>query len=241
MLDPGKETVTKTGTLDLQGGPAPAWAVDGTGRFLHLAERSRSIQVCADPLALPAAAPGNRLANGYLGPVLVPLKDGGVLVLGTASFGDPLDRWDARTRQCAVVGTLRGGAESLGLLPDGKVVAIGPVVDLLDPRTGAMTPLGWREDLEPLLKTLRPAVPAPAAQPLPGGQERPGALVVTLDKTRLLVVGGISGGEPSGAVEIWDTKKKTLQPAGSTRTRRARPGGLKLVDGSVLIWGAGKE
>lgn len=230
LLDPVKETVSRGPALDLQGNASPAWT-DG----FYLPERSLRILACPDPLALPTAVPGPRLANGYLGPVLVPLKDGGVLVLGAPAFGDPLDRWDARTRQGAVVGTLRAGTTHLGLLPDGRVLAIGEVVDLVDPRTGSMTPLGWREDLRPLLATLRPA---PAG---PDVKDRPGAAVVPLDKSRALVVGGGSPDAPSGSVEILDLRKKTLAPAGSMRIRRARPAGLKLNDGSVLVWGMGKE
>jgi len=65
--------------------------------------------------------------------------------------------------------------------------------------------------------------------------------VVPLDKSRALVVGGGSPDAPSGSVEILDLRKKTLAPAGSMRIRRARPAGLKLNDGSVLVWGMGKE
>jgi hypothetical protein len=241
VLDPAKETVTRAGTVDLGGNPSPAWAVAKGGKGLYLPERSQRLLACADPLALASAAPAGRLANGYLGPTLVPLPDGSVLVLGTAAFGDPLDRWDARTRQCTVVGTLRLGVQSLDQLPDGRVIALGPVVDVVDPRSGAMTPLGWREDLEPLLRTLKPAPPVPGAPPFPKGQERTGAVVVGLDKTRALVVGGVAEGQPSGAVDLWDFKKKALAPSGPMKTRRARPGGLKLNDGSVLVWGQGKE
>lgn len=230
ILDPAKETVTRGPVLDLQGNPSPALA----GGF-YLPERGRRLLACSDPLNLAAAVPGPRLANGYLGPVLVPLKDGGVLVLGAPAFGDPLDRWDPRTRQGAVVGTLREGTAGLGLLPDGRVLALGDVVDLVDPRTGNLTPLGWREDLQPLLAALRPAPAGPAVA------DRPGAAVVPLDRARALVVGGGSPDAPSGTVEILDLKKKTLAPAGSLRIRRARPAGLKLNDGSVLVWGMGKE
>ncbi|BDU73034.1 Kelch repeat-containing protein [Mesoterricola silvestris] len=230
ILDPAKETVTRGPALDLQGLGSPAWA----GGF-YLPERGRRLLVCADPLALPGAAPGPRLANGYLGPVLVPLRDGGVLVLGAPAFGDPLDRWDPRSRQTAVVGTLREGTASLGLLPDGRVLALGDVVDLVDPRTGSLSPLGWREDLKPLLATLRPVPSAPEVK------DRPGAAVVPLDRARALVIGGGSPDAPSGTVEFLDLKKKTLTPAGSMKIRRPRPAGLKLNDGSVLVWGTGKE
>jgi hypothetical protein len=81
----------------------------------------------------------------------------------------------------------------------------------------------------------------PGAPPFPKGQERTGAVVVGLDKTRALVVGGVAEGQPSGAVDLWDFKKKALAPSGPMKTRRARPGGLKLNDGSVLVWGQGKE
>ena len=198
LLDPVKETVSAAPALDLQNNPVPGWATAGPGRGLFLPERSQRLLSAPDPLGLPAAAPYGRLANGYLGPVLVPLQDGSVLVLGTPAYGDPLDRWDARTRQCAVVGTLREGVEELALLPDGKVLALGPVVDLVDPHTGALTPLGWREDLEGLLKTVKAAA-SPAPAPWPKGQDRPDALVVPLDKGHALVVASATG-----MVELWD-------------------------------------
>ena len=240
-LDPVKETVTQEGTLDLQGNPCPAWAMARDGQGLYLPERGQRLLACKDPLALAAAMPAGRLANGYLGPTLVPLQDGSVLVLGSAAYGLPVDRWDARTRQGTLLATLRAGVPGLGLLPDGRVLTLGAVVDLVDPRTGAMTPLGWREDLEALLHTVRLEPPGPGAPPFPRGQERQNPLVVALDKTHALVAEGFAQGVASGAVDVWDLKKKALTPGTPLKTRRARPSGLKLNDGSVLIWGEGQD
>ena len=245
LLDPAKERVTLAGTLTLSGQGLPAWA-----EGLYLAEQSGEVRAAPSPLALldPAGPPRARLANAYLAPTLLPLKDGQLLVLGTPAWGLPMDRWDPRTRQCAELGNLRAGALTLALTPDGKVLALGPVVDLLDPRTGQLTPLGWREDLATLCATARPGPPAPAAQPpFAAGTARKDYLVVTLDKTHALVVGGTpeGGGEPTGRIELWDQKRRTLTPVGPMKTRRAFPegapgqGALRLTDGSVLIWGAG--
>ncbi|BDU77014.1 hypothetical protein METESE_19720 [Mesoterricola sediminis] len=239
LLDPVRETVTPAGTLE--GNGFPAWAEAAGGGAWFLPEAGRQVLRCAGPLDLPGGKPAGRLANGYLGGILVPLPDGTLLVLGTCAFGDPMDRWDPRTRSCAVAGTLRAGTRDLGLLPDGRVLAAGDVVDLVDPRTGALTPLGWREDLEPLLRTLRPVPAPPGPPPFAAGQVRAGAAVVALDKGRALVAGGSQDGEPSGSLEIWDFKKKALAPAGSAKIRRSAPSALKLNDGTVLIWGAGKE
>ena len=245
LLDPAKETITVAGTLPMAGQGLPAWT-DG----LYLAEQRADLRQAKDPLALltPAGPARARLANAYLAPTLLPLKDGQILVLGTPAWGPPMDRWDPRTRQCAELGNLRAGVKTLALTPDGKVLALGPVVDLLEPRTGNLTPLGWREDLEALCATARPGQPAPASHPpFAAGEARKEYLVVTLDKTHALVVGGTpeGGGEPTGKVELWDQKRKTLTPVGPTKTRRAFPeggagqGALRLADGSVLIWGVG--
>ncbi|HLO67567.1 MAG TPA: kelch repeat-containing protein [Holophaga sp.] len=236
ILDPAKESITVDGSPDLGPGAGLGWT---EGWFLP--ERGRQVLRAAGPLDLPGGRPAGRLANPYLAPILVPLGDGGLLVLGTCAYGDPLDRWDPRSHACSVLGTLRADAKELAQLPDGRVLSLGPVVDLVDLRTGALSPLGWREDLEPLLKTLKPAPPSPGTPPFPPGQAREGAAAVALDKGRALVVGGARDGEPSGNLEIWDLKKKTLGPAGVMKTRRAAPSALKLNDGTVLVWGAGKE
>lgn len=240
ILDPAKESIAAAGSPDLGPGAGLAWAPGESGGWF-LPERGRQVLRAAGPLDLPEGRPAGRLANPYLAPVLVPLGDGGLLVLGSCVFGDPLDRWDPRSRACAVLGTLRAEARELGLLPDGRVLSLGPVVDLVDLRTGALSPLGWREDLEPLLKTLKPAPPSPGTPPFPPGQAREGAAAVALDKGRALVVGGVRDGEPSGNLDMWDLKKKALGPAGVMKTRRAAPSALKLNDGAVLVWGAGKE
>ena len=241
VLDPVKETVTPAASLELHGNPAPGWALDVAGQGLFLAEAGQGLLRCPDPLALAGANPAGRLANGYLAPTLVPLQDGGVLVLGSAAFGPPLDRWDPRSRQFSVLATLRLGSRGLVQLPGGQVLALGPVVDLLDTRTGLLKPLGWEEDLGALLATVKPPPAVPGAPPFAAGRERQDPLVVALDKTRALVVGGQADGQPSGEVELWDLKKKTLTSAAPMKLRRARPGGLRLSDGAVLVWGEGRE
>ena len=255
LLDPVKETVTEAGRLALHGNPFPAWAPTAAGRGYHLADQGREVQALADPLALLQPGPATRvgrLANGYVSPTLVPLGNGSVLVLGSPAWGEPVDRWDPRTRQCAPVGSLRMGVQTLAPLPDGRVVVLGAIVDLLDPRTGSLKPLGYREDLGDLLKALKPYQAPPAASPpFAPGPTRAAFLTVPLDKTHALVVGGAPAGAegPPGLLELWDLKKKTLSPVGTLKTRRSfdpKPGGpsqgaLALADGAVLIWGPGPE
>jgi len=241
-LDPVQASVTLAGTLPLGGQGLPGW---GGGWFLD--ESLATPREARDPLALltPAAPAKARLSHAYLAPTLVPLPGGQLLVLGSPAWGAGVERWEPRTRQCAVTGSLRSGTQALGLAPDGRVLALGPVVDQLDPNTGVLTPLGWREDLA----SLKAPPPASGAQPpFPPGQVRRDCLVVVLDRTHALVVGGIpeDSDEPSGQVSLWDQKRKTLTPVGTMKSRRAFPrddpghGGLKLPDGSVLIWGPGQ-
>jgi hypothetical protein len=246
LLDPVKETLALAGKLPLDGFAQPAWT-----EGLFLAEHSVDVRAAAAPPALlDAAGPAKlRLANAFLTPTLVPLGDGKVLALGAPAWGDPMDRWDPRTRQCTLVGSLRAGTRNLGLTPDGKLLALGGVIDQVEPRTGVLKPLGWREDLEALLKTVKPYQPSPSPlPPWPQGQARKDCLVVALDKTHALVAGGTPEGsdEPSARMDLWDLKKKTLTPVGAMKTRRAFPAGspqgaLKLADGSVVLWGPGKD
>jgi hypothetical protein len=243
ILDPGKESVTAAGTLALAGKAQPGW---GDGRFL--AEQSRQL-LAGDPLALVArtAPVQGRLANAYLAPTVLPLNADQVLVLGSPAWGVPVDRWDPRSKQCMVVGSLRAEAEGLAQTPDGKLISVGPVLDLLDPRSGSLTALGWREDLAGLLPVAHPLPPVPGRPPFAPGEARRDYLLVSLDKTHALVVGGTpeDGRDPSGKVELWDLKRRTLTPMGPMRTRRTFPagaaaqGGLRLADGSVMIWGPG--
>ena len=246
LLDPANGTVTLAGTLPLGGQGLPGWA---GGFFLD--EQQASLREAREPLALlaPPGPPRLRLANAYLAPTLVPLADGQVLVLGSPAWGAPMDHWDAHTRLCDAAGALRAGTPALGLAPDGKVLALGPVVDQVEPRTGALTALGWREELAPLLAKVKPYQPASSGPPpFAPGQARRDCLVVPLDRTRALVAGGVpeDSDEPSAQVDLWDQKRGTLTPMGPMKTRRAFPkdepgcGGLKLPDGSVLIWGPGK-
>jgi hypothetical protein len=246
LLDPVKETVTAAGQLPLAGLAQPAWA-----EGLFLAEHSVDVRAAAEPQALltPAGPARFHLANAFLTPTLVPLGDGKVLALGAPAWGDPMDRWDPRTRQCTLVGSLRAGTRNLGLAPDGRLLALGTVIDQVEPRTGVLKPLGWREDLEAFLKAVKPYQPMPSPlPPWPAGQARKDCLVVALDKTHALVAGGIpeGGEEPSARMDLWDLKKKTLTPVGAMKTRRAFPAGspqgaLKLPDGSVVLWGPGKD
>ncbi|MBK8791585.1 MAG: hypothetical protein IPN59_00285 [Holophaga sp.] len=248
ILDPAKETVTSGGTLPAAECAAPGWA-DLSGTGLYLPERSTQPRKVADLADFSSG--GNspwRLANAYLAPALVPLKDAQLLVLGSAVWGSTLERWDPRTRQCQYLGALRAGTEALALL-DGKVVALGPIVDAIDPKTGTLTPLGRMEEMTPALKKAK-AYAGSAKLGLPPfviGQTLKNSLVVSLDPQKALVLGGLSeaSAQTTDAVWVWDLKKKTLTPSGPMKAKRAFPetpkpgeGALKLPDGSVLIWSA---
>lgn len=248
ILDPAKETVATAGTLPAFECASPGWVDTAEGGF-YLPERSTRPRKIAEPehLAQEDAHPW-RLSNAYLSPVLVPLNNAQLLVLGSAVWGPTLERWDPRTRQCQYLGALRAGTESLALL-EGKVVALGPVLDTVDPKSGTLTPLGRRDEMGPALKKLKiyagsAKLPAP---PFPPDLAVKDALIVSLDPQKALVLGGISTETSQGTdrVWVWDLKKKTLTPSGPMKSKRAfqeapQPGegALKLPDGSVLIWSA---
>lgn len=248
LLDPASERLSTPGPLPASS-LSPGWA-DLTPGGLFLAERSTAlarVERLEDLLQPPATAVA-RLANAFLAPLLVPLPERRLLVLGSPVWGPGLERWDPRTRQFAYVGALRAGTESLALL-EGKVVALGPVADQLDPRTGALTPLGRREALAARLAKAKGYQGSAKVNlpPFPDGQARTDALVVTLDAGRALVLGGRTDAQPEGTDQAWvlDLKKKTLTPTGPMKAKRAFPGApkagegaLRLPDGSVLVWGS---
>lgn len=242
ILDPAKESVTVAGRLPAGELPSPAWAPWEGGGF-YLAERSTSPRKQSGLEGWLNSAPTAwHLANAYLAPVLVPLRGGQLLILGSAVWGPALERWDPRTHQCQYIGALRAGTESL-ILVDGKVLALGPIVDAVDPKSGGLTPLGRREELTAQLKKDRGSSSSlvPGQPPFPEGKGLRESLVIRLDSQKALVLGGRSDEYPEGTdqVWVWDLKKKSLTPSGPLRAKRVFPtgqGGLRLADGSVLIW-----
>ena len=244
LLDPARESVTIPGKLPAAGLPSPGWVPTGEGG-LYLPERATAPRKIANAEDLLKPGPEAwHLANAYQAPVLVPLKGSQLLVLGSAVWGPGLERWDPRIRQCQYLGALRAGTESL-VLAGGRVLALGPIVDAVDPKTGGLTVLGRREELAAQLKKASSAVAASAGRPpFPEGQPLQDYLVLPLDAKKALVLGGRSDAEPGGTdqVWVWDLKKKSLAPSGSLRTKRAFPAGsrehgaLRLPDGAVLIW-----
>lgn len=244
LLDPVKETATQAGRLPASELPSPGWTtVAGSG--LYLPERSTAPRKVASPNALLSSNSSPwHLANAYLAPMLVPLRDNQILVLGSAVWGPALERWDPRTRQCQYIGALRSGSESL-VLVDGKVLAVGPIVDVVDPKSGNLSPLGRRDSLAAQLKRAKPAPRVSGVPPYPEGNLLRDSLVIGLSPARALVLGGRSEDSPEGTdqVWIWDQKRKSLTPSGPMKAKRAFPpgaslgnGALKLPDGSVLIW-----
>ncbi len=245
ILDPIHESVTVAGRLSPRGLPSPGWASLGEGG-LYLPEGATSPwKITAPEGWLNPGPTAWRLGNAYQAPVLVPLKGMGLLVVGSSVWGPGLERWDPRIGQCQYLGALRAGTETLSLV-GGKVLALGPIVDAVDPKTGALTVLGRREELTAQLKQGRtPGAPQPLGlPPFPPGQVLRDCLVLRLDAQKALVLGGRSEAFPEGTdqVWVWDLKKKTLRPSGPMKTKRVFPaipqgqGALKLGDGSVLIW-----
>jgi hypothetical protein len=246
ILDPARETIRQAGTLPRGASAFPAWVPQG----LFLDEKATDVKALSDPSALGggnAARCVGHLANPYLNPILVPLDGGSVLVMGIPAWGVPMERWDARNHQCHDLGNLRSGTRTLGLLPDGSLLALGAVVDLVDPRTGDLKPLGWREDLDRFLKGVKPfRVPTPWPSLPKGAIPRSDYAAVPLDRTRTLFLGGTDGKAGLGVVELWESRRKSLQALPPLFTPRAFPAGddsprgaLKLKDGSVLVWGPG--
>lgn len=244
LLDPINETVTQAGKLQPSELPSPGWTpIEGGG--VYLPERSTAPRKCAHPSGFCSPNPTPwHLANAYLAPVLVPLRDRQLLVLGSPVWGPALERWDPRTRQCQYIGALRSGSEAL-VLVDGKVLAVGPIVDVVDPKTGNLSPLGRRDNLETQLKKAKPQTHVSGVPPFPAGQLFRDSLVIGLSPARALVLGGRSEDNPEGTdqVWIWDQKRKSLTPSGPMKSKRSfspeNPtghGALKLPDGSVLIW-----
>lgn len=245
VLDPAKESVTSHGSLPKAWGNRPAFLSTETGTLL-LAERSAELRKGSDALELlKQGSPAGKLSNAFQEPSLVPLKSGAFLVLGAAQWGPSLERWDPRTRQFTYVGALRVGTETLGLL-DGKVIAVGGGVDVLDPKTGVLSPLGWRNEVELAKAKLYTGPGNPKLPDFPDGQPRSQALLVDLGLGKGLILGGKTPNSPQGTDQawVWDLKKKKLEATGNLKSKRLFPdpmrpgeGALKLADGSVLVWG----
>ena len=244
VLDPLKETATVTGSLPVAELPSPGWSALADGG-LFLGERSTTPRrLSAGSGFTTGTSSSFHLANAYLAPVLVPLGHRQLLVLGSAVWGPALERWDPRTRQWQYIGALRAGSEALALL-SGRVLALGPIVDSVEPKSGNLTPLGRREDLGARLKKAQSMVRMPGPPPFPVGCDLRDSLVIPLASSTALVMGGRSEANPEGTdqVWIWDLRKKSLTPTGPMKAKRffpspSRPGqgALRLPDGSVLIW-----
>lgn len=234
VLDPRHDRVEVAGRLADPGG---AWGATTRDAY-WLQEGKTGLTRLPDPRALLAASPEPvaRLANAYQEPLLLPLPESRLLVLGAAAWGPDLERWDPRTGSGQLLGSLRRGTETLALLPDGKVLSVGDVVDLVDPRSGQLTPLGWRENLLAVLK--QAAFPVPAS--LPVGLDRPGALAVPLDRHRTLLLGGSREAGASDTAAQWDARTRKLTLRGKLSAPRRfegnGTGALRLKDGSVIFW-----
>ncbi|MCE1228120.1 MAG: hypothetical protein LWX11_01310 [Firmicutes bacterium] len=145
-LDLAAESAQIVGSLAV--GVEPALLETPQGLRL-LAEGERRLQALGlEPLKLESAS--LQLANGFMAPLIASLKEG-ALVLGSPTWGPSLERTEPRLRQPQLLGALRAGTTGLTVL-DGKVLALGDVVDEVDPRSGALTPLGWKDDLATRLK-----------------------------------------------------------------------------------------
>ena len=255
ILDPVKETTTVVKIASL--GRFPGWTRLPQGKGVMLSEGGRT------PLKLDLQDLGKDsqdksmgcLANGYFAPQIIPLKDGNLLIAGTPTWGASLERWDQKLRQCLPLGALRVGTERLAQLKDGRVLALGPVVDVLDPSTGNLTPLGWKEDLAALLKNI-PQTPNTAAIADVSADSailRKSYLPLALGKGQSLIVGGVNPNDskPVRTIQIWDAKRHRLQSVGELKTARTFPssttpameaqGGLVLRDGSALIYSCSEE
>jgi hypothetical protein len=248
QLDPAKDLVAAAGSLHPGWGVLPALARLADGRLALQADGGQGLVLAPEVRGLTQLlsappAPGLPTANAYLEVQLVPSGEGLVL-LGTPRAGPSLERWDPRTRACQPLGVLRPGTEGLVTLPDKRILALGPVVDVLDVRTGTLSPLGWREDLVALLRKARgPDTPTKAFAVLPKGMVLRAHLLVPLDKTRALLVGGGPEATSRGtALWIFEPGRRSIKRSGDLGTPRGfqgRPGegALRAPDGSVLVWG----
>lgn len=212
--------------------------------LILLPERTPHLVRLTSPERPNEASKRLSLANAFLAPQLLPLPSERLLVLGSPVWGPALERWDPRTGQFTYIGALRSGTERL-VLVGSQVWAVGPIVDRVDVRTGNLTPLGRQETLASTLARARSTPPAPNVElpPFPDGQPRTDTLVVSLDRRRLLVLGGTTPAQPEGTdtVFLLDQPSRRWLPTGSLRAPRAFPrgrgGALRLPDGSVLVWG----
>lgn len=150
--------------------------------------------------------------------------DGSVIVLGgsrgESTVSDAINRFDPATRSFTRIGTLRTGryGHTATRLPSGKLLVlgggvsldIGPVADLVDERTGAVSDGGRVQ--EPRFRH--------TAVALPDG--------------RVLVVGGSN----RSSVELWDPTTNTFRLLAARLSHvREFPTATLLADGRVLIAG----
>jgi hypothetical protein len=253
LLDPQKDVLAKVGELHPGWGVMPSIVRLSDGRVALHPDKGHDLSVVTDadlPNALMAAPVGTLpLANTFQESTMVLAGERQVLLLGSALAGISMESWNPKGGQVQPMGVMRLGFEGVTTLPDKRVVTLGPIVDVLDSKTGSLVPLGWREDLQVLLKKAKaPDKPGKAFAKLPKGQERKGHLLVPLDKTTALLIGGSPGNAAAASTFLgfWDTTRKTVKPAGTmsaARVFKGRPGegALKLADGSVLIWGGTEE
>ncbi len=248
-IHPAKDLVERAGSLHVEWGLLPSLCPIANDRGVLHPDRTRGLVTAhlGELVSLLGSPPQPTLpmANRLQETCLTRVDEGQILVLGTPLAGPSLERWDAKFKATQPYGVLRPGAEGLRVLPDKRVIALGPVVDVLDPKAGTWKPLGWREDLKDLLAKAQPGeTPGKAFKTWPKGELRTGAALVPLDKNRVLVVGGQPGSSAGASkyLGIWTANKKAFAAAGTLGTARSftyeRPGGaLRLSDGSVLIWG----
>ena len=150
--------------------------------------------------------------------------DGSVIVIGgsrgLSTVSEAIDRFDPMTRSFSRIGSLRTGRSNhtATRLSDGHILVlggqvgldIGPVADLIDERSGAVSDGGR------------------LAQP------RNRHAAVALADGRVLVVGGIS----RATVELWDPGQRQFRLVAATMSHvREFPSATLLADGRVLIAG----
>lgn len=154
--------------------------------------------------------------------------DGTVLVIGgsrgLAAPSEAVDRFDPATRRFTRIGSMYTGRSmhTATRLDDGRVLVLGGLVglssggfaELIDERSGAVTPAGW---------PVRP-------------RQRHAA--VALADGRVLVVGGLQ----SNSVELWEPEARRFRlVAARMANAREYPSATLMADGRVLIVGGDHE
>ncbi len=193
----------------------------------RLLTRPVPVEITDRPYETLAKAGGLATPRGE--PEAVRLLDGRVLIVG--SGGPPLaEVYDPGTGVSRPVmggtdvGGTDGGAPSLAMLPDARVLMIGwlpgptestgrSVAQLFDPRTNSIHEVG------------------------PMTTERLAPAVASLADGRVLVEGGAADetGRPLASAELFDPRTETFSPAGSMPVPRYEDFATPLDDGRVLI------